>query len=298
MLKSIWDDMNREFRYGTAVTRIIIVNVIVFVVFVMAQIIIKGINPTLYQDMLHFFCMSALPIELLTHPWGLLTSLFLHQDFGHILWNMLAFFWFGRVVGDLLGDHRILPLYLLGGIAGNVLFFVSSQFIPLSFYSLGASGAVMAMMACGAYIAPNYRFNVLLIGPVKLQYIALALIILDLLSVSQNSNTGGHIAHLGGAAMGFFFGYALQNGIAIDKPINQIIFFFKRLFSLTPPKKVVKRPFQTAQTGQNRPKMARTEGGASDEDRLDKILEKIKDKGYDSLTAEEKKFLFDASNRS
>ena len=127
MFQSIWDDVKREFQYGNMVTRLIIINCVIFIVVNIVKLILRApINPIPYDTFLHFFCMPDSPSFLLTHPWTIITAAFLHQDFGHILWNMLTFYWFGRVVGDLLGNHRILPLYLLGGITGNLVFFLSS----------------------------------------------------------------------------------------------------------------------------------------------------------------------------
>lgn len=322
MFQSIWDDVKREFQYGNMVTRIIVVNIAIWIVVNLAKLILRipTEDAAMYDDFLRFFSMSPNWKFILLHPWVPITSIFLHEGFGHILWNMLTFYWFGRIVGDLLGNHRILPLYLLGGIAGGVVYFIAAQFHVLglglpSEMVLGASAAVMAMVACAAFIAPDYIFNLLLIGPVRLKYIAFVLFFLDLISIADRSNTGGHLAHLGGAAFGLFFAAQLREGTDLGKPINRFIDFLINLFNSRPKTKFTyqrggggqkaysgqqktqqKKSTQGSQTSDSAKKT--TETGVSDEQaRLDAILDKIKQNGYDSLTKEEKEFLFKASQK-
>lgn len=322
MFQSIWDDVKREFQYGNMVTRIILVNIAIWIIVNIAKLILRIPNEdaAVYDDFLRFFSMSPNWKFILTHPWVPITSIFLHESFGHILWNMLTFYWFGRIVGDLLGNHRVLPLYLLGGFAGGIVYFIAAQFHLLglglpSEMVLGASAAVMAMVACAAFIAPDYTFNLLLIGPVKLKYIAFVLFFLDLISIADRSNTGGHLAHLGGAAFGLLFAAQLREGLDIGKPINQFIDFLLGLFNRRPKSKFTyqrgggsqktysdqqkrqqKQYTQGSQTADSKKKT--TDGPVSDEQsRLDAILDKIKQHGYDSLTKEEKEFLFKASQK-
>ena len=321
MFQSIWDEVKREFQYGNMVTRIILVNISVWVIVNIAKLflLIPNADSLAYDNFLRFFSMSPNWKFILLHPWVPITSIFLHESFGHILWNMLSFYWFGRIVGDLLGNHRVLPLYLLGGLVGGGLYFVAAQFHWLSLglsseMVLGASAAVMAMVACAATIAPDYIFNLLFIGPVKLKYIAFILFFLDLISIADRSNTGGHLAHLGGAAFGLFFATQLREGRDLGKPINQLIDFFLNLFTrrskpkftyqrggggqkayTEQQKRQQKQSTQTSNTDKN---TTTGSGNVTDEQaRLDTILDKIKQKGYDSLTKEEKEFLFKASQK-
>jgi membrane associated rhomboid family serine protease len=319
MFQSIWDDVKREFQYGNMVTRIILINIGIWIIVNLAKLVLRIPNEDtgMYDDFLRFFSMSPNWKFILTHPWVPFTSIFLHEGFGHILWNMLAFYWFGRIVGDLLGNHRVLPLYLLGGFVGGLFYFIAAQFHWLglglpSEMVLGASAAVMAMVACAAYVAPDYIFNLLLIGPVKLKFIAFILFFLDLISIADRSNTGGHLAHLGGAAFGLFFAAQLREGMDMGKPINRIIDFVSGLFTRRPKSKFTYQHGggQKSSTDQQRQKQPtggstqttdsakKAESSGSDaQTRLDAILDKIKQKGYDSLTKEEKEFLFKASQK-
>jgi hypothetical protein len=240
--------------------------------------------------------------------------MFMHEDFFHILWNMLFLYWFGRIVGDFIGDHRVLPIYLLGGLAGNIAFFILIALIrgssgPPSF-ALGASGAVMAIAVASAVLAPNYIIRLLLIGDVRLKYVVMVLLVLDLFFISRDDNTGGHFAHLGGALMGWIFVLRLRNGQDLSEPVNRILIAI-RSFLKSPlpkmsgrkksPKVAYRNPVKTATGGKSahqakgsRPAEA---GGnsLSYQEQLDAILDKIKQSGYDSLTKEEKEFLFNAS---
>ena len=321
MFQSIWDDVKREFQYGNMVTRIIVVNIAIWVFVNLAKLVLRlpTEDATIYDDFLRFFSMSPNWKFILMHPWVPITSIFLHESFGHILWNMLTFYWFGRIVGDLLGNHRVLPLYLLGGFAGGAVYFVAAQFHVLglglpSEMVLGASAAVMAMVACAAYIAPDYIFNLLLIGPVRLKYIAFVLFFLDLISIADRSNTGGHLAHLGGAAFGLFFAAQLRDGMDLGKPINRFIDFLLTLISRRPKSTFTyqrggggqktssnQQKTQKQTTQERKTTSANTspsDNVVSDEQaRLDAILDKIKQKGYESLTKEEKEFLFKASQK-
>lgn len=308
MFNSLWDDLKREFSSGTMVTRLIIINCAVFVVINLVKIFMRAFsgfnNESPFTDFLHLFCMSSDPIEVLTHPWSIITHMFLHEGFWHILWNMLFLYWFGRIVGDLIGNRHILPIYLLGGLAGGFAFFASVHLVGYGglgvHHALGASGAVMAMVVAAGVLAPEYELNLLLIGSVKMKYVVMFLVFLDLIGIGDNMNTGGHFAHLGGAAMGWFFIYRLREGHDMGAPISRLFTqlgnFFEGIFSGNKRKRprVVFR---------NKEKMAKgnrasdREFDLSHQEKLDSILDKIKQRGYESLSAEEKEFLFNASKK-
>jgi membrane associated rhomboid family serine protease len=313
MFQSIWDDVKREFQHGNMVTRLIIANCAVFIFIILSKLILsvpgQGMDGY-YSNFIHFFSMSSLTDHLIRHPWGIITSAFVHEGFGHIFWNMLSFYWFGRIVGDLLGNHRILPIYLWGAIAGNLVYFLMS-FTPygqvIGSFAYGASAAVMAMVAVAAYVAPDYIFNVLLIGPVRLKYVALVRVVIDIAAIADSNNTGGSFAHLGGLAFGLFFASQLQKGNDLGKPLTTFIAAFQNLFRPKPkPRMTFERGERAYADGERSQKQAKsnrkggnTEGSSSNDSqaRVDEILDKIKQKGYDSLTKDEKEFLFNASKK-
>ncbi|MCB0571489.1 MAG: rhomboid family intramembrane serine protease [Phaeodactylibacter sp.] len=319
MFQSIWDDVKREFGYGNMVTRIIIINVAVFVVIHLVNFgifLYYGGSPEksypVFQHFLHLFCMSSDWRFLLTHPWGLFTSMFLHEGFWHILWNMLFLYWFGRIVGDFIGNQRVLPIYLLGGLAGAVLFFISANLLNYgggSVFALGASAGVMAIVVAAGAISPDYLMRLILLGDVKLKYIVGVLVLLDVIGIGNNINTGGHFAHLGGAFFGWLFIYQLRNGADWALPANNILDgiarFFRRLFTgelqRQGPKVAYRNP---SRERVQRERESRRGKAASDnspyhshQEQLDAILDKIKESGYESLSEEEKEFLFNASKK-
>ena len=326
MFKSIWEDIKREFSYGNMVTRLVIINVMVFIVVNLVWVVLQIANgyktSAFYSEFLSFFAMSSHWLDVLIHPWSIITSMFLHEGFFHLLFNMLMLYWFGRIVGDLLGDHRILPLYLLAGLAGNVVYFITANLIlPYAPGSIayGASGAVMGIVLAAAVLAPEMEMRLLLLGNVKLKYIAAGLLLIDIIGVGGMNNTGGHFAHLGGAAFGWFFIRRLQEGDDLSAPVNNFLHkvrdFFRGLGQDRGQKKdrgprvAYRNPNKdqnTAQAnrfGRRKTKPSRSNKGnasgpdLSHEERVDAIREKIKQSGYENLTEEENKFLFNASKK-
>ncbi len=316
MLQSIWEDVRKEFNHGNMVNRIVIINVSVFVLITLFWLVLRvshgwDFPVETYYSVRNFFLISSDWWHNLTHPWVFITSMFMHEDFWHILWNMLFLYWFGRIVGDFIGDHRVLPIYLLGGLVGNIVFFAT---IALKgggpYFALGASGAVMGIAVASAVLSPNYIIRLLLIGDVRLKYVVGVLLLLDFFFISRDENTGGHLAHLGGAVMGWIFVWRLREGQDLSQPVNRILKaignFLKSPFKRNPrrregPRMAYRNPVKTtSKTARN----TQAKGGrASDttatnlshQEQLDAILDKIKQSGYDSLSKEEKEFLFNAS---
>lgn len=288
MIQSLVEDLKREFRMGNMVTRLIIINVAAFAGINLLRLILwlshAGQTPPFYYQFRRYLTLSSDIWFDLTHPWVFLTSIFLHEGLWHLLWNMLFLYWFGRIVGDLIGNHRILPLYLLGGLFAGLIFIVSTQFFSYGggeVYALGASGAVMAIVLCSGVIAPEYRIHLLLIGQVSLKYVVAVLIFIDLISLSNNINTGGHFAHLGGAFFGYLFVVLLREGYDLSIPVNKLVNSLESLFTRRKKPRIVHRQF-----GPKSPPPA-----TDPQKKLDAILEKIKNKGIDALSAEERSFL-------
>lgn len=318
MLRSIWDDVKREFSYGNMVTRIVIINIAVFVAINLVQIILYVTNgwqkdSTLFPDILGFFTLHAQLRDLLYHPWSLITHMFLHVGFFHIFWNMVWMYWFGIILGDFIGNQRILPIYLLGGLAGALIYLLTANTIsrePGTGYALGASAAVMAVLGATGTIAPNYIMRFFIIGDVKLKYIVAVLIFLNFIAISSTTAfEGGAFAHLGGAFFGIFYAWQLQQGNDLATPFNKMLQFFGLLFKgeafqkRKPKPKVAYRNTQATQKANvNKANSRKTRAAADDhfrshQEQLDDILDKIKQSGYESLSDEEKEFLFNASKK-
>ena len=315
MIGSIWQDVKQEFNYGNMISRLVIINAACFVLINLVQIILFAANggqrSPVFETIVEFLSLNADPWLILTRPWTIVSHMFLHLDFFHILANMLFLYWFGRIVGDFIGNHRVLPLYLMGGLFGAIVYFTLANLLQHGGnYALGASAAVMALVTAAGAMAPDYIMRLLFIGDVKLKYIVAVLIFLDLISIANSVNTGGHFAHLGGALFGWLYIGQLQRGHDWAKPLSTL---FSRLSAWWDEQvHGYEKPRPRPKVAYRSPKVARSGSGAaaspsgprpgptgpdekSHQERLDEILDKIKLSGYDSLTAEEKEFLFNAS---
>ncbi len=295
MFDSIWEDLKYQFRQGNMITRLIGINVGVFVLINLIHVILFVVegkpNPELYNQIVHLFSVPSAPGKLILQPWSILTHMFLHTGFMHLLFNMLYLFWFGRIYADLIGDRFVLPTYLFSGLIGMVFFMMSSYLFynGALHYAMGASAAVLGITMAAAAIAPNYSINLLFIGPVKLKYIAIVLLLMDVFLLPSMNNVGGHFGHIGGAIGGLFFVNLIKNGYDPNK-------------STTPKKKKKKhRGVFDISTSKKQNTSDSTSTSMSEEEfekKLNAILEKINKKGKDSLTTEEREFLEEASKQT
>ena len=293
---SISSEIRDSFKYGSVLTRLIYVNIGTFLIFRFIQLfmVLSGNQPSVILPWLTAFSVPADYLELLRHFWTPVTYMFLHFDFLHLLFNVLYLYWFGRLFMHLIGESYLLRTYLIGGLAGALAFFLAYNFLPV-FYGIdnailmGASASVMAVLFTVARYEPNHKVYLLFFGEVRLKYIALAALIIDLISISNLNNTGGHLAHIGGSLVGLLLGWRWSvKGLPdsrtfMSSPLQDV----KNKLSRKPKLSVAhKRPLTDYEY--NALKVRRQK-------ELDRILEKIKSNGYESLTAEEKRTLFDAS---
>lgn len=304
LFKSIWDDLQYSLRAGNMVTKLVVVNFAVFVVikliYLAMSLVTMGDASGLYDNMLGYLWLYADLSALAWHFWGIITHMFLHDSLWHLVNNMMVLYIFGKIVSDLVGERRILPLYLLGGLAGALVYVVTAQFfLDIGSYALGASAAVMALGGAALILAPDYRVHLLLLGAVKVKYIVLILVLLDLVAIAGAYPAGGHAAHIAGFAMGCLFVFQLRDGRDWAVPVNQVFHWFGNLFNSNskskfqrpknaPPMRASFKPTKTA---------SRSEADLSFQEKLDSILDKIKAQGYESLTQEEKDFLYEASQK-
>jgi membrane associated rhomboid family serine protease len=306
VFSSIWTDVQQQYRYGNMVVRLILANVAVFLGVHLVDLFLRIGSSSFPLDWL------AMPMnanDLLYRAWTPITYMFLHWDFWHLLWNMLFLFWFGRILQDLLGNRRILPIYFYGGLAGAAVAFALLNLLPdqNGTILLGASAGVSAVLMAAATLAPNYEI-MLFVWPVRIKYIALARIVLDIIAVKGFVNTGGSVAHLGGVAIGYMFIRLLQQGTDLSLGFNSVVDGMSRLGSglfsgrRRPGPRVAHRQPQSAgpadadraarRSRKPRSRVAVEEGISDKQARVDQILDKIGKSGYDSLSKDEKEFLF------
>lgn len=305
MFRSIWDDIRQAFRTGNMVTRLVIVNFSVFALLGILRFVLFMFNaghgvPGYFYDGLYLFCMPSDWQTLLWHPWSPLTYMFLHEGFWHVLSNIIFLYLFGNIIGDLVGDRRVLPIYLLGGLAGGFLFFLSAFFMYMSPYALGASGAVMALAGAAVTLAPDYRVMLLLLGEVRLKYIVLVMVLLDLISIANQDNTGGHVAHIGGFATGIFLVSRLRDGQDLLDPVHELWLKIQSWFTPSARPRPMRRPPENTRRRSTTATQSNTSASSDEpsfQEKLDAILDKIRETGYENLTQEEKDFLFRASKK-
>jgi membrane associated rhomboid family serine protease len=302
---SIWDEIKGSFKHGSALTRLIYINAGIFLLIKIIEVIgVLSASPALAPTVISFLSVPASIGALALKPWTPLTYMFTHQGFIHLLFNMLWLWWFGKIFMSYLDQRKLVSLYIMGGLAGAVLYFAVFNIFPAFAgmvhvsMALGASASVMGLVVATAVYLPDLELHLLFFGRVKLKY--LALITFFITSVFDFSvNTGGKIAHIGGAMMGLTYGYSLKNGTDIGAWLNSFIDFLVTLFK--PGKRRMKVTYKNAGTQFDARKMKTDyEYNAAKAERqkaIDHILDKISKGGYDSLTREEKEILFSESQK-
>lgn len=298
-------NLRQKFSAASMLMKIIVVNIAFFLVMrIAASVLILSGNEPLVEQMLNLVQMPSAPGLLLTHPWTVITYMFAQYDVLHLLFNMLWLYWFGIVFNFVSTSKQLLALYIYGGIAGALLFMVAYNVLPFFTghigYLIGSSAGVIAIVTATAILMPDYRFNLLFLGPVSLKWVAIVTIGLDLIGIT-GANAGGHIAHLGGAVAGAWYGLSMRRGTDITAPLNglidRIVNLVRRLTSLRIPKRRPQERERRPQEPRETQPSPRPRTSAEDQEILDSILDKIKKSGYTSLTPEERKRLFDVSKR-
>lgn len=294
---SIFADIKTTFsRRDNALNQLLVINVLVFVVLLVLRSVLRFAEAGAAYDTL--MRQLAVPSDLwglLRHPWTLLTYAFTHEEFFHALFNLLNLYWFGLLVREYLGDRRLVSLYVLGALAGAALFIVCYNVVPrlqpqLGIPMVGASAAVTAVIVAAATLLPDYTFNLFLIGPVRIKYIAAAVVLISIAGIN-GTNPGGQIAHLGGAVLGFVYIRQLQRGRDLGRPIIAAGEWISALLHGRPRLRVTHRSPQAAPGGKRGPLAQPAQ------EEIDRILEKISRSGYESLSKEEKQKLFKASQQ-
>jgi len=295
-------DLKENFKRGNIYIQLIYINGGVFIFTSLLLVFLRlfnrsGANILLYAE------MPASLQSFMYQPWSIFTYMFMHADFLHILFNMLWLYWFGKLFLYFFSAKHLRGLYILGGICGAIIYMLSFNLFPYfsdsieHSYMLGASASVLAIVVATAYREPEYQVRLLLFGAIRLKYIALFMILSDLLFITSE-NAGGHIAHLGGALAGLWFAASLKKGHDVTAWINKILDWFVSLFAGNAFKTTKKPKMSVHYNDSKRNKdYDYNAQKRAQNDEVDRILDKLKKSGYESLTTEEKKSLFDASKR-
>lgn len=294
------DDFKNAFsRQNNAHVQLILINVAIFLLLVIISVPSKASG---FQAVFHFlqdiFMLPPRFADFIVRPWTIITYAFAHDWEGvwHILFNMLALYWFGKLIIEYLGNDKLVAIYVLGALAGAVIYLLMFNTVPF-FQSrsgftgmVGASAAVYAVMVAAATLLPDYTFFLMFLGPVKIKYIALFLIIGSYIG-SIGPNEGGNLAHLGGALMGFVYVKQLKVGVNWGGWVTSTIDWIMGLFK---PSRKVKVTYRKSEPAPKRPQPSFNK---ATQEEIDLILDKINDRGYESLTKDEKEKLFNAGKK-
>lgn len=290
------DALKHKYKTGNVITRLILINAFVFIAMKIIGVIITLFNIH-SVDLISFLGVpSNIPL-LLSRFWTLFTYMFVHEGFLHLLFNMLWLYWFGQIFLQYFTGRSLGSLYVLGGLAGAILYVIAFNTIPYytdmgSGWMIGASAAVMSIVMGAAFYRPDVELSLLFLGRIKIVYIALFAFVLDFLSLGDPTNPGGHVAHIGGALLGLLFAMQYKKGKDITHWMSRIIDWFIGLF-----KPRMKRAKMKVEYSRNETDWEYNKRKKSEQEAIDAILDKLKQSGYSSLSSEEKKRLFDASKK-
>ena len=293
---SLLDDLKMQLRSGDITMRLIVLNVVLFVVPNIIAVIASLLGYSF--DFLYYVSLSSNVSDLLWKPWSILTYSFFHAGIWHIIFNLIMFNFATKVFMTYFTQKQLLGLYISGGLFAGIIYLICYNILPAligtSASVIGASASVMAILFAVATYAPMMQLRLLIIGNVKLWHIAIVFLVIDFLQLSS-TNTGGHLAHLGGALFGYIFTTQLKRGLDLTNWFTSIVVFFQTATDKkkrTPFKKV-HRNFKPAP----KPQPSKIIKKDSTQQQIDAILDKISKSGYDSLSKDEKEFLFRAGNK-
>lgn len=329
MSTSIWDDFkSRVLQSDNTLYHIIALNVFIFVAIGLLNVFFSLFatptgdgNLSITYYIYRYLGLNPDLGTFITRPWSLFTYMFVHSfsDFFHIIFNMLILYWFGRIFQEFLGNRKLLVTYLLGGLSGGLLYLMMFQlpyFQPMvnhGTFLVGASAGVLAVLVAAATLVPDYEIRLIFFGSVKIKYVALFLVLMDLLMIT-GSNGGGHIAHLGGAIWGMVYIKQLQAGSDLGDWLDRALLSVKEVFTPSERSNLKARKGgggAKKQTSHSYTSSTKTTGASTksqgakpgksrpdevSQDEVDQILDKIAQSGYESLSSREKEILFRASS--
>jgi membrane associated rhomboid family serine protease len=296
--QNLFDSLKNAYRFGGMTTRLIFINAAIFLLIQILSVIIRLMmvdNSILSVFLNAVFTLNTDLKYFVFMPWGLITSIFAHFSLWHFVLNMLFLYFSGRMFEQLFDAKRLWYTYLFGGIAGGMLEIIAHAIFPALQNSqiviVGASGSIMAIFMALAFYRPN--LNVMLFGlfPVRLIFLALFFLLSDLISLGMNDGVA-HFAHLGGAIFG---AVSIRNLASKNNVMNKIQRWGDSLINTI---KAIFKP-SSKQSKRSNARMKTDEEynmeKKSKQEKIDQILDKISKSGYESLTRQEKDFLFNQS---
>ena len=284
---NILDDLKLQYKLGGIAMRVIYWNIACFLISLVFFYQYSGGG----FDYPNWLALSSDPQVFMFKPWTLLTYAFFHGSFLHLFFNMIVLNFASQLFLTFFTQKQYLGVYILGAIFSGIIFTLSYYVLNISAPIVGASAAIMAVLAAVTTYQPLMGVRLMFVGSVKLWHVTAVILILDLMQLRLD-NTGGHISHLAGALFGFIYMKSLQSGTDLSIVISKILDFFTNLFKKSP-----STPFTKVHKNYKKPTekvTSRIVTKDKTQQQIDEILDKISQSGYDCLTKEEKEFLFKA----
>jgi membrane associated rhomboid family serine protease len=303
-MAGIREEIEKIFKEGDPLNKLIAVNLFVFVFILILQILSTFTQTAIADTILPYFTLPSSLGRLILKPWTLFTYMFVHEGFMHILFNLLYLYFAGQLFQLYLGRDKLWSTFILGGFAGGLLYIISYNIFPFFEEAIavatnrGASAGVMAILIAAAVMAPNYPVRLFFVLNIKLWQVALILVLVDLAYMPME-NPGGHIAHIGGALYGYVMARQWRDkhlylGEFLDR-------WMEAISDAIQPKAKMKVAYKRSNSSRSSSSFSNEKSGKSrsthDQDKLNAILDKISKGGYESLNKEEKDFLFRMSDK-
>ncbi len=287
---NILEGLKSFFMQKTILSRLMQINIVIWLICLFVSVFTWLFNISDISFVTKLFAVPSDISALAEKPWTVFTYMFLQEEFWHLFFNMLMLYYGGKIFLQYFSQRQLLLTYIFGGLVGALFFILAFNTFPVfenmkgQAVALGASASVLSIMIAAATYRPDYTLNLFLLGPVKMKWVAIVFVVIDFLSISKG-NSGGHIAHLGGALWGFLYAYMLKNDFDIYK-------IFKK-------KAKIRIKTVNSDNYHSRPKTDEQYNAerAMEQEETDRILEKIAKNGYSSLSDKEKEFLFRQSKK-
>ena len=281
------EQLNIRIQQLNSAEKLISINVVCFLLPMLIKTVLFLFNIS-STNFFNWFELSASWIDLPIKPWSIITYSFLHSGFFHLFWNMYLLFFSSKLFLNLFPSNTFFNVYFLGVVVGGITFILSYTFFPVfqnsSPVMIGASAGVMAVFIFMSTYSPDLEIRLILFN-VKLRYLGIAFLLLDIVQIPYG-NAGGHLAHLGGAILGFYYVKQLKNGKDIGKPFKNFIDKIINIFRKKPKMRTVYKKEKSQKINK------KVSNAGEKQKRIDRILDKISISGYESLTQAEKDFLF------
>lgn len=286
---NILDGIKYFFLQKSVLSRLMFVNIAIWLICLFISVFTWLFNVSDISFVTKLFAVPSDISALAEKPWSIFTYMFLQEQFWHLFFNMLMLYYGGKIFLQYFSQKQLLTTYIVGGIVGALFFIMAFNAFPVfentkgSAVALGSSASVLAILIAAATYQPEYPINLFLLGQVKMKWVAIVFVIIDFLSITTG-NSGGHIAHLGGALWGFLYAYMLRKNVDFS--------FFKH-------KPKIKVKSRNSDNYHQRPKTDEQYNAerAEEQEEIDRILEKIAKNGYSSLSEKEKEYLFRQSKK-